>query len=300
MLRVFSFCVAVSLFACVATAQPAIDPNAPPIQPVAELPYDLLDLWDVKCYEYLEDRQARVHTTASVVRVFRPTRIAVVLTSTWRDDGQVHILDDWPVRGQTRRLQERIYAEQNKWLTVNRIHVLTSLHHIMGVREGEVMNYSIDGAPGSEPMPTRSLTLATLMRIVTLLPPDAGRRFDLREIFHIPQMELSDEALPIICHGPETILLRGVEQDTTRFSYNGYTAWVRNVDRVLIRLEMPGRRYLELLKDGNCCSADRLRDFIDDIREARGDTVVEPVPAAPIGPAVPAAPADPVVPADPF
>ena len=147
-----SLCAAVAALIAASAAAPAAaqDPA---------LPYERLDDWGVKCYEYLEGRSRRVSSPAGVVTVFEPKRIAVVLTSTWRHEGQVHMLDEWPVRRHTRRLLERIDAAENPHLSVNQIHVLTLQHHLTGQREGDVLNYEIDGAPGSEPMPPESLTV---------------------------------------------------------------------------------------------------------------------------------------------
>jgi hypothetical protein len=297
--RVSLFCAMLTVPLGSALAQPALDsPDINrPVELTEPVPFALLDQWNVKCYEYLENRQERVRASGATVNVFRPHRVAVVLTSTWLHEGEVNMLDDWPVRDGTHRLQERIYATYGtgSFLAVNRIHVRTLQHHIMGVREGEVLNYTIDGAPGSEPMNAESLTLATLMRVVTVLPMVQGS-FEARDWLDIPELELSDTKLPIVCHGAETIYLRGSEHETTKYTYGGYAAWVRNSDRVLLRLEMPGRRYLELLKDGNCCSAERLRKFVDQVRVELDDDDAVVDPAAPL---VPANPANPAVPANP-
>lgn len=293
LLRLFAAFSLLTLCVGSLAAQPAA---LQPVEVQGDLPFEQLDQWGVKCYEYLESRQVRERASAGVVWSFRPKRLAIVLTSTWVEDGKIHILDDWPIRDEFHRLHERIIASYpgGSVISVDRIHVDTSLHFILGERTGDVMNYTIDGAPGSEPMYPDTLSLATFMRLVTILPMTAGT-FGERDWFDIPQMELQESKLPVICHGPETIYFRGLQQDTTRYSHGGYTAWVRNHDRVLLKLEMPGRRYLELLKDGNCCDGNRLRDFVDEVRGNLDDD-----PALAPGVPTPATPAAPVNPANPL
>ena len=101
--------------------------------------------------------------------------------------------------------------------------------------------------------PEHVLTPAALLRIVMLLPREAGRAYTVPYWSEDPCCGMVEEAPhSIICHGPEDMLLCGVETEVTRYSFGDTQLWVRNEDSKLVRVVRDGWFKLELAccKDG--------------------------------------------------
>jgi hypothetical protein len=100
--------------------------------------------------------------------------------------------------------------------------------------------------------PTDTVTDAALMRIVTLLPRTPGKVYSIGHRTMTPEINiLSGEQSEIRCVGPEIVHIREREMACTKFVSATTQLWVRDSDAMLVRLEIPGWKILELNEESH-------------------------------------------------
>jgi hypothetical protein len=103
------------------------------------------------------------------------------------------------------------------------------------------------GKTRSGAYPERTLTDAALMRLVTLLPREPGKRYSVGQRTFTPEINvLSGPGSVIECLGPDTITLAKQPHECTKYACGEVLLWVRQADHRLLRYEVPGWKILVL------------------------------------------------------
>jgi hypothetical protein len=103
------------------------------------------------------------------------------------------------------------------------------------------------GKTRSGVFPADTVTDASLLRLVTLLPRTPGKSYTVGHRTNTPEINiLGGEQNTVHCLGTETVVIREREMECTKFQCGTALYWVRNSDSMLVRHEVPGWKIMEL------------------------------------------------------
>lgn len=129
--------------------------------------------------------------------------------------------------------------------------------------------------------PADTLTLPALLRLGTILPHDPGIGYTFSNFTPIPEINIQENADPIVCVGPSVCKVLGRKIPCTKFTWGDVKLWYRDCDGALISLRRPGYVTLDLAAD------------LHKVPECCADHVVPKDPLVPVPMPLPGVPAPP-------
>jgi hypothetical protein len=118
--------------------------------------------------------------------------------------------------------------------------------YLVDVTQGEFNLEFLTKTRGGK-YPADTVTDASLMRLVTLLPHTPGKQYSIGHRTATPEINvISGAASTIQCIGPDDLEIQKTRHECTKFICGETMLWVRTSDKMLVRLEVPGWKILEL------------------------------------------------------
>jgi len=211
--RVMSVLFAVALSVAVAPTAGAQRAAAPPPLNAATLDLDGLDDWGRRSYRYIR------------IEPERRRAIGTVALETELSGRKVTMRDAWSIESDGAMLSWRMKADWDRGGLMEPTKVVANgtetdelASYRMQVVAGLATIRDLEGARSEMELPEGVVTDAALLRIVTLLPRERGRRWRIDRLLELSELNLKRGGV-LACVGPESVDMHGEPVQLWRFAY---------------------------------------------------------------------------------